>query len=261
MATDLDQTLIYSTRRAQATGGRDLVGVEQYQGRPQSFVTAAAAAGLLELAGVVDLLPVTTRTRRQLERVELPGPRPRFAVAANGGLLLVDGEPDARWSDHVRQVVQHAAPLTEVVAHVAEACRPEWTVLHRVAEELFCYAVVDVDRMTLEPAAERVWAAARGWAFSVQGRKLYWLPGTLTKAAAVAEVADRLGSTRLWAAGDSELDQSMLAAAEFGLLARHGELARLGWTAPHVHLTAAVGIAAGEEIVQRFLHAAQNRCA
>ncbi len=255
VATDLDQTLIYSRRAiARWGGGSDAVAaVEQYQGVDSSFMTATAAATLARLADTALVVATTTRTPEQLARVRLPGIPSAFAVAANGGVLLVDGVPDAAWSATVAEQVTSGAPLAEVLDHAQRVCRPEWTKLVRTASELFCYAVLDRPSLPATFVADETgWAAARGWRVSLQGRKLYWVPASLTKSAAVAEVARRAGTRRTVAAGDSLLDADLLLAADAAIMARHGELHESGWSAPHVEVTAACGIRAGEEIVAWF---------
>ena len=255
IATDLDQTLIYSRRAIDRWdgGAEAVVAVERYEGVDSSFMTATAAATTARLAGRATVVATTTRTPEQLARVRLPGAPTAFAVAANGGVLLVDGVPDHDWARDVARRVAGSAALTEVVARAGTVCRPEWTKLVRTASDLFCYAVLE--RADL-PAGfvedEAAWAGARGWQVSLQGRKLYWVPRPLTKSAAVAEVVRRTGSERVLAAGDSLLDADLLLSADAGIAARHGELATGGWSAPHVEVTAADGILAGEEIAAWF---------
>src|SRR5206468_11420132 len=67
-------------------------------------------------------------------------------------------------------------------------------------------------------------AEERGWQLSMQGRKLYWVPRSLRKSAAVAEVARRTEADTVAAAGDSLLDIDLLEHADIGIAARHGEL-------------------------------------
>ncbi|WP_375500114.1 HAD family hydrolase [uncultured Jatrophihabitans sp.] len=265
IATDLDQTLIYSRRAIARWGGGSaaIAAVEQYQGVDSSFMTAIAAATMAELTEQATVVATTTRTPEQLARVRLPGGPTAFAVAANGGVLLVDGVPDVDWGRAVAERVTAGAPVAEVLAHAQDTCRPEWTKLVRTASDLFCYAVLD--RAGLPDtfvADEAAWAAERGWQVSLQGRKLYWVPTSLTKSAAVAEIVRRTGSDRVLAAGDSLLDADLLLAANAGIAARHGELVASGWSAPHIEVTAADGIVAGEEIAAWFaasLSAASRR--
>ncbi|MGW1175099.1 HAD family hydrolase [Kitasatospora sp. NPDC002543] len=263
VASDLDRTLIYS-ERAMALAGPDrlaprLLCVEVYQGRPLSFMTERAAGLLAELARHACFVPATTRTPEQYGRVSLPGPTPdwapAYAICANGGQLLVDGVPDADWRAEITgRIAAGSAPLEEVVRRLALCADPEWTHKRKVADELFAYLVVERADLPDGWLAELSgWCAERGWTVSLQGRKVYAVPAPLTKSAALAEVVRRSGADTVLAAGDSLLDADLLLAADAGWRPGHGELADRGWTAPGVTALAEVGVAAGEEIVRRFL--------
>lgn len=101
VASDLDRTLIYSTGALQlAMPDADaprLLCVEVYGNKPLSYVTETAAGLLEELGRTTVFVPTTTRTREQYHRISLPGPAPAYAVVANGGHILVDGESDPDW--------------------------------------------------------------------------------------------------------------------------------------------------------------------
>lgn len=261
VASDLDRTLIYSTAALQlpmpdAEAPR-LLCVEVYDHKPLSYMTETAATLLDELARTTVFVPTTTRTREQYGRIHLPGPAPRFAICANGGHLLVDGESDPDWQTQVsRRLADECASLAEVRAHLLAAADPAWLLKERVAENLFAYLVVEralLPEGWVKELGE--WAETRGWTVSLQGRKIYAVPGPLTKSAAMNEVARRTGATLTLAAGDSLLDADLLLAAHRAWRPAHGELADTGWSAPHVDVTAEYGVAAGEEILRHFLRA------
>ncbi|WP_438488175.1 HAD family hydrolase [Streptomyces sp. S186] len=262
VASDLDRTLIYSAAALHLTGpdaaAPRLLCVEIYEGRPLSYMTETAAALLTELARRTTFVPATTRTREQYRRIRLPGPPPEFAVCANGGQLLVRGEPDPDWRRTVAaRLAARCAPLDEIRAHLDRTADPAWLRSARTAEGLFAYLVVE---RSLLPASWvedlAAWAGPRGWTVSLQGRKIYAVPGPLTKSAAVAEVARRTGAPGILAAGDSLLDTDLLLAADRGWRPGHGELADTGWQAPHVTALAERGVAAGEVITRAFLDGA-----
>lgn len=255
VATDLDRTLIYSRGALEAHGDlkRELVAVERHEGKDASWMLVPAAARFAELGAAAVVVPVTTRTPEQWHRVRLPGPPPRYAITANGGVLLVDGRIDHGWDATVAAELARVAPLREIWEHASRICRPEWTVKLRNARGLFCYAVLHRRRVPPGFVAEAAaWAGDRGWQLSLQGRKLYWVPRSLTKSAAVAEVAQRVGGATVLAAGDSLLDADFLGAADRAIMARHGELVASGWSCPTVTVTAASGVRAGAEIVEWF---------
>lgn len=255
IASDLDRTLVYS-RAALGLSGTALpvlTCVERRAGEPVSFLTAAAARVLARLAGQAVLVPVTTRTPEQLARIGLPGPPPRYAVAANGGVLLESGKPDPQWQRRVAGTVAESMALSDVMTYVRQHCQPSWTRHLREAAGLFCYAVLEESGAPEGFVAEAAdWATHRGWTLTAQGRKLYWTPAGLTKAAAVGELADRIGADLVLAAGDSLLDRDLVRRADRGIVPAHGELAGSGWSAPGVEFTTATGVLAGEEIVAWF---------
>lgn len=261
VASDLDRTLIYSAA-ALALPGPDadaprLLCVEVYQGAPLSYLTETAAGTLAELAQHALFVPTTTRTREQFRRVRLPGPPPPFAICANGGHLLVDGETDQDWNAEVRRrLAAECAPLAEVRERLRTSADPEWLRRERVAEDLFCYLVVDRQRLPDTWTKELAdWAEPRGWTVSLQGRKVYAVPRPLTKSAAVAELVRRTGAGRVLSAGDSLLDEDLLLAADQAWRPGHGELADVGWQAPHVTALPQRGVTAGELIAGALLHA------
>ncbi|ONH28316.1 sucrose-6-phosphate hydrolase [Pseudofrankia asymbiotica] len=251
VACDLDQTLIFSRRSFRLGEGvaePPLVTVEHLDGEPAAFMTEAAFASVAELAGRAVLVPVTTRTLGQYRRVRL-GVTPAYAVAANGGHLLVDGEPDPAWAATVAGRLRAGAPLADLLAVAERLAVGGWCRLTRVADDLFIYLVAH-DREGIPDLTEvTAEVEAAGWTVSVQGRKVYLVPAALTKQAALAEVARRAGADRVAAAGDSLLDAPMLLAADTAVRPAHGELHDRAWTAPHLHVTAAPGLLAGEELL------------
>ncbi len=270
---DLDRTVIYSPR-ALLLPGTDhtaprLLVVEVYQGEPLSFVTEQAARLLPVLAAATHLVPTTTRTPLQLARVDLPGvgrqqpgtartgrppsSGPSFAIASNGGHLLVDGVPDQDWNLQVRRALSGCAPVDQVHAHLQEH-RGDFMENLRTASDLFVYCVVDRAELPASWVVELSgWCIERGWGVSVQGRKIYCVPGPLTKSAAAREVQDRTGAGRLVAAGDSLLDAELLQAADAAVRPAQGELADTRWTTPGLHITTAPGVLGGEELVRWLL--------
>ncbi|MFC4493094.1 HAD family hydrolase [Streptomyces ovatisporus] len=259
IASDLDRTLIYSAAALGLTmpdaEAPRLLCVETYQQKPLSYMTETAARLLERLHGQCVFVPTTTRTREQYRRISLPGGPARYAVCANGGHILFDGESDPDWHARVRRELESCAPLQQVCEHLRRAAGDgEWVLKQRVADELFAYLVVDRARLPeawVKELAE--WAGVCGWTVSLQGRKIYAVPGPLTKSAAVAEVARRTGAARTYAAGDSLLDADLLLGAGHGWMPGHGELADSGWAAAHVTALPERGVAAGERILREML--------
>ncbi|MDD7936898.1 HAD family hydrolase [Actinomycetospora lutea] len=237
-ATDLDRTLVHSARAAGPVVPGSVVCLERRGDVVTAMLTPRAAADLVALDRRACWVPATTRTVAEYRRLDLArglGVAPRFAVCANGGVLLVDGEPDPAWAAEVRRRVATAAPLAEVARR-----------LGAVRDADGCFLVARSADVELDGLA--AWCAARGWRVDVDREKVHVLPVAVTKSAAVAEVRRRTGAARLLAAGDSPLDADLLAAADAGVQPVDGRLHASGWRAGHVAVTAGTGLAAGEEI-------------
>ncbi|MGW4353514.1 HAD family hydrolase [Nocardia sp. NPDC004582] len=263
VATDLDRTLIY-TRAAFGNAYPDTVCVEEYEGQPLSHMTVTAAERLELLAGTAAVVPVTTRTIEQFQRIRLPGAPWPYAVTSNGGSILRNGLPDRRWRSALEARVRaECATLVEVRAELRARVDESFALRLREADDLFCYLVVDLDRLPAGFLADwDAWCRPRGWSASQQGRKIYAMPAPVCKSHAVREVRRRLldsGELRaeapLLAAGDGSLDAEMLITADAAIRPRHGELEQRGWSHPRVAVTAASGILASEEIADFFLSA------
>ncbi len=262
VACDLDRTLIYSAKALYLEGpdheAPRLVVSEVHEQLPLSYMTREAEDLLLELLDHSFLVPVTTRTRAQFRRVQLP--RTRYAITTNGGVLLHHGQPDGDWAAQVRDAVDRgSAPLAEVLAHLGAKPAPGVQRV-RTAEDLFAYAIVERAELPEGYVARlTAWCAELGWVVSLQGRKLYCVPAPVTKEAAIAEVMDRVGATTLVAAGDSLLDRGMLEMASLPLRPCHGELEAVGYLRDGLVVTSTPGVRSGQEILEAALAAVRVR--
>ncbi|MFI6871189.1 HAD family hydrolase [Nocardia sp. NPDC050406] len=264
IATDLDRTMIYSRNAFGADANLRTVCVEHLEGAPLSFMTTTAAQRMRTLTEPAAVVPTTTRTIKQFNRIRLPGAPWRYAVTSNGGNILVNGVPDMRWRiDLDAEVRAASATLSEVSAELRGRIDDSWATKFRIADHLFCYLVVKPKLVPADFLAEwDSWCQARGWSASQQGRKIYTMPKVVCKSRAVAEVRRRLTesgeldtSATYLAAGDGALDAEMLRAADSAIRPRHGELEQLNFTHPNLTITRTAGILAGEEMVDWFLSA------
>ncbi len=259
LASDLDQTLVFSPRAAACGPARPTRPVEVLDGEVISLLSVDTEHGLVQLARRGCWVPVTTRTRAQYERIDLPVRAP-YAVVASGGLVLLDGQPDRGWSRTVTaRLAEQGSPLVSLRELFTGYRDRPWFLRLKDADELFLVAAVDADHLSAEQQEEiTASCAAHGWRAVHQGRKLYVLPGGLDKAGAVAHVAERVGhdlgtAPTVFAAGDTLLDWKMLLAADRAWLPAGSELDRLGMSAAHVTCTSQPGLAAAEEIVGQWL--------
>lgn len=257
-ASDLDQTLIYSRRSmGSEVKPEELIEVERFEGKPQSFMTEKSQSALWELGSNTVFVPVTTRTREQYERVTgiyEGGEPPQFAIISNGAVILENGEPIKEWSTDIRhQCVSKKTVIEELLPVIQQHLDEEWVLRVRQAEDWFVYLIVDRSLFPEEKLGfyTEIFRSI-GWGLSLQGRKLYFMPESITKAAAMEYVRDRIGADYVIAAGDSLLDLDLLESADAGFLAAHGEAVRAdAEVSEHILVTKELGIKAGEEILAK----------
>lgn len=226
--TDIDNTIIYSYQR---DIGRDKICVEIYEGREISFITRRTASLLSDISAHMLLIPVTTRTIEQYHRIKLPVSVPPYALVCNGGVLLIEGTECREW---YRDSMELAA-----------GCQSDM----RVAEKML-FSDPDVDfevrnikglflfTKSVKPqeTAKRLKAGLDSRRTDVfqNGKKVYVVPKRMNKGLAVRRLQKKLRedgiiseSSRIIAAGDSEFDIPMLAAADMAVappaLARSAE--------------------------------------
>lgn len=260
LASDLDRTLIYS-RHFFVDPPPLPQCVEFYRGEPISYMTPLAADLLRQLSIHNLLVPTTTRTIAQYNRIDLPGAPYRYAITSNGGTLLIDGTPDVSWTaDVAARISAGGPPLCEVQTELQSRIHESWVHSLRNAENLFCYIVVDQAAMpsSFLPSWAQ-WCFDRGWTVSQQGRKIYTVPEQLCKSRAIAELHHRLTATGvlpegapILAAGDGALDAQLLQFAHAAIRPAHGELHDLDWQRPHVSVAARMGAQAAEDILTWF---------
>ncbi|MBS7344172.1 MAG: hypothetical protein KIG60_00670 [Caryophanon sp.] len=252
--TDLDRTLIFSHR---TIGARDDVKcVELFEGKEQSFMSHKQIELLHELKESTHIIPVTTRSQLQYERISFfqQDIIPSYAVVANGGIVFKDGKRDAQWDELVQQAVKDALPIGDFTTRF-ETHRAHNFFLREYETEGLFYMLA-VDEQTLRHDDLQLFQQEllqEGWTSYLHGRKFYALPSTLTKEAAVQYVVDQLPHTVHIAAGDSMMDLGMMQLADIGYTPKHGEVyAHYGDDCP-VEVILQEGAAFAETMLQQIL--------
>ncbi len=210
--SDLDNTLIYSHRTVLE---QDKVLAETLNGKEQSYMTRKTLE-FLQNAPWIRLIPVTTRSKEQFQRItlfsrELSCP---YALVCNGGELLICGETDPQWLEETRSIL--AQELRALASAIALMERMAERV--RVPSGLMAYAVFDDPK----EAARQLRGEIDGTLLHVlyDRRKVYCFPGAMNKGAAVGRFKKRFPTGPVVAAGDSEFDIPMLNMSDLAITKR-----------------------------------------
>lgn len=252
-ASDLDQTLIYSSRHTNDADQSKLRVVEVLDGKVISYMTEDAINSLQFLMNRIMFIPVTTRTINQYNRVTIFSEvlRPTYAVTSNGGNILIDGKVDEAWSQHIRQSISNGSmAMDQVIGEFVKLTHESWFHRGLVADDLFYYCIVERDRLPIDEIYSfGDWLSSNGWELSIQGRKIYFIPQAVNKRDAVLHIKENEGMQIVVSSGDSLLDLPLIHASSHALIPAHGEVFTLGKN-DGVPFTQSYGIKASEEILQ-----------
>lgn len=202
--TDLDNTLIYSYKR---DIGEDKRNVEIYEGRQISFITNRTYELLNKIKEKVLIVPTTTRTIQQYERIDLGIGKHKYALVCNGGILLVDGERDENWyKDSLKLVENSALQLEKAMESLGTDKRRTFEL--RFIEKLFVFTKCDEPENVVEDLKKLLDTTVVD--IFNNGVKVYVVPKSLSKGVAINRFRKYINSEYVISAGDSEFDVSML---------------------------------------------------
>ncbi len=209
---DLDNTLIYSYKHD--IGNRKM-NVERYQGREISFMTEKTHELLRQIKSRCLVVPTTTRTKEQYDRIDLKAGAFQYALVCNGGVLLVNGQKDYAWHEESRRMISDCAGELRRGAELLK-CEPLRKFELRFVEELFLFTKCSEPQRVA--ASLRTALDSRKVDVFHNGEKVYVVPGKLNKGAAVERFRRYVGADEVIAAGDSEFDMSMAERADVGIV-------------------------------------------
>lgn len=210
--SDLDNTLIYSHRHEDEYIGKK-IWVEELDGHRQSFMTEITYSWLLS-QDKYELIPVTTRNRKQFGRLEssLSKLYTRDVLICNGAILLHDGQEDTEWRKESEEIVRPSlGEYHEMLSYAKKMCGDD----NVISEGNFLFYI-----KTKEPASvfEELKSVSKGYlAFSYVSSKVYGYPQENSKGRAIQRYMKRYGKKPSVAMGDSDMDISMLSAVDIAI--------------------------------------------
>lgn len=213
--TDLDNTIIYSYKH---DIGSDKINVELYQGREISFISKQTFALLQEVKQKMLIVPTTTRTIEQYNRINLSVGDFKYALTCNGGILLVDGTSDEDWYKKSLDLVKESNEIIGVASKYLEKCPARYFEL-RYIEKLFLFTKCTEPEKVVADLIQ-VLDSELVDVFN-NGDKVYVVPRKLSKGMAIRRFKEYIKADYIIAAGDSEFDISMVTEADKGIVPYH----------------------------------------
>lgn len=209
--SDLDRTLIYSYKQEIAY---QKILVEEMDGKALSYMTQNTHRLLIKGSFRLPFIPVTTRSVGQYGRIQVEGWQPQYALAANGGVLLIRGKPADWWYRESLDLIREAQDEMKRGRELLEGDE-EVTLGPRYVDGLFVFAKSGKAERTLTMLKQNLdpdlVSAFRN------GGKVYIIPKKLNKGMAVKRARRWLHGDKILCAGDSALDIPMLELADLAI--------------------------------------------
>ncbi len=208
LVCDVDNTLISS--KVKQSGA---ICVERYNGEEFSFMSNEAYALYERLYGIIDIIPLTSRSSEQFARLTLfERFKPRYALVANGGVLYQDGILDIDWAKRTAEVVDESIETLrtafELLSSNSDCKKSRWV------DGVYVFALSERPQSTLEILTASLGERAEIKSFR---NKIYVFPKGLDKGTATRRLREILGGY-IVAAGDSDFDIPMLAEADYAFV-------------------------------------------
>ncbi len=211
---DIDNTLIWSYKHKKDGD----ICVEVLKEKEQGYTTAKTLE-LLKLAALVkglQIVPLTTRSIEQYERIKWGDGAPKQALVTNGTLLIngITMRVDEQWWMESLAVV---SPVKKELDRLFALLSPMDSFIRvRIVDEmyLFVYCADKVDPAVMA-AMLKMQTTLK---VEYSGKKIYFFPEVADKGVAAKRMYERMGADYLIAAGDSSIDLPMLRMADVAII-------------------------------------------
>jgi hydroxymethylpyrimidine pyrophosphatase-like HAD family hydrolase len=252
--SDLDRTMIYSNKFLESNGIKEERIVEYYLGEPLSFMSERSIELLKKINSTENFIPVTTRTKEQYERIHIfqETIKPKYAIVENGGKILINSLEDKEWTKYIENKFDELKVSKENVLAEFRKCDYEWILKEKEVKDRFLYFIVDKTIIPEDIDTFFKWLSKQNWEYSLQGRKLYFIPKFINKNDAIKYILDKEKISKYYASGDSFLDAPMVINANHSLVPYHGEL-RESNLYENLAFTNEIGFKATEEILEDYI--------
>ncbi|MGK0467836.1 HAD family hydrolase [Clostridium sp.] len=263
-ASDLDSTLIYSTRYCHTINSDKLFPVDFYNNNNCSFITSSIQHKLEHINESMLFIPVTTRSPDQYKRMKYfyNVIKPKYAIVANGGIILKDGIELKGWSDISSTNLKGLVSVKDMIELCSFFLQMNFVNSYKTCEDLFIYSIINEDKLANDISKGHIdlnylevlrsFCAEYNYSVSTQGKKVYIVPNCINKYDPIKYIMKLENISTLLSAGDSLLDYPLIKNSTYGIIPAHGELLRsppVETFSDTVYITKESGIYAGEEIL------------
>lgn len=229
-ATDIDRTLIFSERfLKEYKPSTNIELVETINGKPFSYISTEVKKELQELSRNpnVAIVPITTRTKEQFDRIHLGIDFPYVATLC-GGQLFENNSLDADYNRYVINSINQVEAMTIMMDLEDELGSSITRKLEFLGNKYIFFKTNKTEHFDIyvENIMNKKYP---NWKATRQESKCYIIPKAISKQVVLRWLWNKLGEPYIIASGDSELDLPMLSLANKALIPKHGRLLTQGY--------------------------------
>ncbi|MGP1570193.1 MAG: HAD hydrolase family protein [Eubacteriales bacterium] len=215
---DLDSTLIYSDKHDIHT---EKLQVEKYDGG-STYITKKTLDGILKISDAILIVPTTTRSEKLYNRINLQGCTFKYALVANGALLLENGLVNEEWKKETQRLIQGARTQLEVAKQILENDFRKMREVEYIADSFLFTKIQETEKVAFE--LSQILDSSKV-TVRIYKSKLYVLPTVIEKGVALERFKKYISrkekikceNIKQIAAGDGEFDISMIEEADVGI--------------------------------------------
>lgn len=211
-ATDLDRTVIFSSKFFKPCE-KNVTCVEYKGNKEISYMYNEALDLLYELMEKKDLflIPITTRSLEQYQRVT-PFQKCKYAIVANGGIILYNGEVFKPWQKHIKEILEKYQEYDNNVVEILKKYQDYFDSEIRKVDDIFYFVKLQDNDDRNEELLKYldITIDKSLWNFTLQGLKLYIIPKEITKENALNFLKSYLNESFLITSGDGKLDKDFI---------------------------------------------------
>ncbi len=210
LACDLDNTLIHSYK----TKKDGDVCIEWIHEKEQGYMDKETYMGLPDLGSSVMIVPVTTRSIEQYQRLMWPAEwHPRFSVTTNGAILLEESETDYEWMSESKKCA--SGYMNEMLGLMERLIAEDDYLRCRMVDDMYLFSYCK-EGVSISEKVKK-YSDISDLSVVASGKKIYFFPPGINKGAAVRRIRKRFSPDYVIAAGDSSIDLPMLDEADYAI--------------------------------------------
>ena len=193
-ATDLDRTIIHSSKFIDNTS--HVKCIEILDDKEISYMSHLSIELINKIKNNpnIQLIPITTRSCAQFKRVQ-PVQNFPYAVVANGGIILHNGEPLPEWEKHVDTICRRLEDQYPNILKLLNQYKTHLTKEPVLIDDIFFFTKISDDKTTISYIDDTMTKELEGteWTHTIQGIKLYIIPKEISKGNALRFLKEKLG--------------------------------------------------------------------